>query len=219
MTDIPLTQAPADRTRPKVEGELAELRRAQIIEAAMAVIARRGVAETRLVDVADQAGVSVGMLQHYFRSRENLVRETFLAAHADSLAKLRSLAAAEPDPFRRLVGFVEWVVTGRWSLWVEIWAASSRDEVLRGAIAKIYKEWALPFREAIGEGVALGLFNPRGTPEDVADRIVSEIDGLGVRMLLGDPRTRPRRMVGLLVDQLRLELGIGADAEGAVRRR
>jgi AcrR family transcriptional regulator len=205
-----------NRDRPEQsigQGELAATRRAQIMDAGMAVVARQGVARTRLVDVADEAGVSVGMLQHYFRSREQLVRETFRAAEQDSLASLRRIAADEPRPFERLVAFLHWCATGRWPLWLEFWAASHRDDQLRGFSGEIYKEWMEPFREAITEGIALGMFHPSSPAADIAERLISQIDGLGIRLLLGHPGIDSRRMVDLLVDQLRLELAIDTSNE------
>ena len=59
------------------EGDLALVRRRQIMSAAFDVMSKEGVAEARLVDIAGAAGLSLGSLQHYFRHRDVLVTETF----------------------------------------------------------------------------------------------------------------------------------------------
>ncbi|MFY7064489.1 TetR/AcrR family transcriptional regulator [Nocardiopsis changdeensis] len=51
-----------------------EQRRRQVAEALMAVVGERGLARTTLADVADHAGVSVGLVQRYFRSKAQLLR-------------------------------------------------------------------------------------------------------------------------------------------------
>jgi TetR/AcrR family transcriptional regulator, transcriptional repressor of bet genes len=51
-----------------------EQRRRQVAEALMAVVGERGLARTTLADVADHAGVSIGLVQRYFRSKAQLLR-------------------------------------------------------------------------------------------------------------------------------------------------
>jgi AcrR family transcriptional regulator len=53
-----------------------EVRRLQIIEATIDTLARRGIAQTTLSDVAAAAGVSHGLVIFHFASKENLLGET-----------------------------------------------------------------------------------------------------------------------------------------------
>ncbi|GLZ78828.1 transcriptional regulator [Actinorhabdospora filicis] len=55
----------------------AETRRIQVAEALLTTIAERGLARTTLTDVAATAGVSVGLVQRYFRSKDELLRFGF----------------------------------------------------------------------------------------------------------------------------------------------
>ncbi|MGO4181547.1 TetR/AcrR family transcriptional regulator [Paenibacillus sp. TAF43_2] len=43
-----------------------------MLEAAMHVIARRGLAATKIADIAATAGISVGNVYKYFRSKEDI---------------------------------------------------------------------------------------------------------------------------------------------------
>src|SRR5690348_14257805 len=52
-------------------------RRSQILDAAVRVIAERGIDGARLADIAEAAGVSLGLVQHYFRHRRRLLLEVF----------------------------------------------------------------------------------------------------------------------------------------------
>jgi AcrR family transcriptional regulator len=52
----------------------ADTRRAQIADALMSTVAERGLARTALADVAATAGVSVGLVQRYFRTKGDLLR-------------------------------------------------------------------------------------------------------------------------------------------------
>ncbi len=69
------------RTEPaKSSGRKAskEVRRAQLIEATIDSIAKRGYASTTMADVADGAGLSRGIVNFHFESKENLLAETLM---------------------------------------------------------------------------------------------------------------------------------------------
>jgi TetR/AcrR family transcriptional repressor of bet genes len=54
-------------------------RRSQLIDATMKCIARRGIGGTTLSDVASEAGLSQGIVNLHFESKDNLLRETLEA--------------------------------------------------------------------------------------------------------------------------------------------
>ncbi|MFF5208240.1 TetR/AcrR family transcriptional regulator [Streptosporangium sp. NPDC000396] len=51
-----------------------DVRRTQIAEALLSTVAERGLARTTLADVAQVAGTSVGLVQRYFRTKDELLR-------------------------------------------------------------------------------------------------------------------------------------------------
>ena len=53
--------------------DVSEERRTQIIESATQVFARQGFANTRMEDVASEAGLSKGLLYWYFKSKEEII--------------------------------------------------------------------------------------------------------------------------------------------------
>ena len=61
---------------PLPPGELSRRKQA-ILDATLRLVAAQGAAAVRLRDVARAAGVSVGSLQYYFDSRDQLVRAAF----------------------------------------------------------------------------------------------------------------------------------------------
>ena len=52
-------------------------RRVQVLEATVRVISERGAERTRLADVSRAAEVSIGLIQHYFGSRDDLLAAAF----------------------------------------------------------------------------------------------------------------------------------------------
>ena len=57
--------------RPKISRK----RRQQILEAAVEVIAERGVAGARIADVAERGGTSGPLILYYFESKDKLLTE------------------------------------------------------------------------------------------------------------------------------------------------
>src|SRR5436190_24079044 len=53
-----------------------DVRRQQLIEATIDVMARKGYAGTTMADVAKQAGLSSGIVNFHFETKENLLAET-----------------------------------------------------------------------------------------------------------------------------------------------
>ncbi len=52
-------------------------RRAQILDAALAVFSRKGIFATRIADIASEAGIAYGLVYHYFRNKEEILNTIF----------------------------------------------------------------------------------------------------------------------------------------------
>lgn len=58
-----------------IREEQREKRRQEILESALDLFIRKGYAATKISDIAQSVGMSVGLLFHYFRSKEKLYEE------------------------------------------------------------------------------------------------------------------------------------------------
>ena len=100
--------AAAERSpAPSRREEAKERRRVELIEATIESIARRGFSDTTLADVADIAGLSRGIVNFYFRSKDQLLADTlqFLADEYRQ-AWQKALARAGERPADRLRAMV-----------------------------------------------------------------------------------------------------------------
>lgn len=80
-----------------------ETRRQQLIDATIETIAVRGYARTTLTDVANQAGLSHGLVNFHFQTKEKLLAETLLWLAEEYRANwTNALAGAGPAPAQRL---------------------------------------------------------------------------------------------------------------------
>lgn len=87
--------------------ESEETRREALIEAALALVAEGGSQAATVRAIADRAGVTPGLIRHYFATKEELTRTAYRRLMermtADSAA---TMGAAIGDPAARLAAFV-----------------------------------------------------------------------------------------------------------------
>ena len=76
-------------------------RRRSIAEAVFRVTAERGVEAVSLRDVAAEAGVSMGMVQHYFRSKDEMLLFALDHMRERVAGRLQTRLAQLPDPTPR----------------------------------------------------------------------------------------------------------------------
>jgi TetR/AcrR family transcriptional regulator, transcriptional repressor of bet genes len=108
---LPDSSPQSKRRRPaRKQGRTAapEERRAQLIEATIRCVAGRGLAETTIATVAKEAGLSQGIINLHFRSKERLLTET-LRYLADEYRTACNTATAnsQADPVAGLQAMVD----------------------------------------------------------------------------------------------------------------
>lgn len=178
--------------------DLARVRRAQILCAAVQVIGRDGADRARLKDIADEAGVSLGLVQHYFRTRQELMEQVFQVMMSVSLDAWHRFAETQPDPLVVLFGGMRLHSIGsvtfadRWGFWMELWASARRDLALSAIAHEIYQRWTEPFHTAIATLAVQGRVTTTVTHDQMALVLMSLIDGLAVRSLVDPAVITPR---------------------------
>ncbi len=135
------------RTRarnPASRADVKPLRRAQLIEATMKTIARRGYAQTTMAHIAGAAGLSQGIVNFYFKSKEALLYETlvYLADEYETLSR-RAIARAGPDPVAALDAIIETDLgeevcnARKVPVWLSFWAECSGRPKYRSLCARL----------------------------------------------------------------------------------
>ena len=185
--------------------------RERILSAAEQLLVTHGVERSRLRDVSEAAGVSVGTVQHYFDTRDRLIAELF---DWSSERRLRTWLEAAPtagDPWSRLTSLLNASLPepllGRSRIWIEF-CAMARDDELRGKLDRHYDAWRPPFRQVIEDGVAAGVFHPIWPVADIVDLFIIFIDGASVGTSLGAPGVTAELLRRLLLQTARVTLGV-----------
>jgi AcrR family transcriptional regulator len=181
--------------RPSID----HIRRPQILAAAAEVIAERGVAATRIADVAERSGVSPPAVLYWFDSKEKLLAEALTADDDRFYEELGERLDEATTPAERMVALIETAAgDGDFALWMELWTWALRDADLRAARERFDSRWRAVIEAVVADGVAAGEFGTRVDapvdPAQAALAIAALIDGLTVQAALGDPEVSVARL-------------------------
>ncbi len=176
---------------------LKEARRIQLIEATIDCIARRGFADLTLAQVAEAAGLSVGIVNFYFKSKDALLIATFkhmVDDYRTSSVQARETAGPSPvaqieasieNDFHRLIGNRK-----RVTVWYAFWGeARWRPEFLRlcqDMSAALYADLRSMFKGLIDDGGYHHL-----DVDHITRGFSAMIDGLWLEILIS-PKTIDR---------------------------
>ncbi|MGL5819801.1 MAG: TetR/AcrR family transcriptional regulator [Phycicoccus sp.] len=189
-------------------------RRDQILRAALAVVRSRGFSSTRIVDVTTEAGISLGLVHHYFEDREALLAEAFALAVDEDLAATTKHVADQPGPVAALSRMLSLYTSPRddddYRLWVDAWAEGRQNAVLRGRSTELMRSWHNAFRSVIVDGVESGDFVTED-PHGAVWRIIAAIDGTAMLCVIHElvPRSGIREAARRVAVH---ELGLPPDA-------
>lgn len=197
------------------------LRRDEIIDAMVEQIAIRGIAATRVADVASALGVSTGLIFYHFDTKEALLAAAFPRAMEHDLDDLRKIVARRSAPSVRLKAVIKLYYPAGgapgWRLWIDGWGAALRDERLAEVMKDIDTEWRAAVRDLIVEGNAAGEFECKD-PSGSAARITALLDGLAVQSVVraaGPTAAQRKRWIDGLLDYELHSGAAGRSAPGA----
>jgi AcrR family transcriptional regulator len=168
--------------RPQID----HIRKPQLLTAAAEVIAERGIAATRISDVAGRAGTSPAAVLYWFESRDELLAEALTFAEESFYDDLATRVDGHESASARLLELIASSGAGDdWVLWMELWTRALRDPTMRDARQRLDDRWRAQLAATVREGQESGEFGGPD-PERVALELAALIDGLAVQVTLGD---------------------------------
>jgi TetR/AcrR family transcriptional repressor of bet genes len=123
------------------------IRREQICRAAATVISREGFAGTTMRMVAEEAGVSTGMLNHYFANRQDLLEQALVFVSERAQARMRESIDGIPAGRERLAALLDSAlaegqeVDETWRVWINAYGEAVRLADLRHTIDSRLSSW------------------------------------------------------------------------------
>jgi AcrR family transcriptional regulator len=159
-------------------------RRSAILDAAIDVIARRGVRGFRVERVAEQAGVAVSLLYYYFGSRNGLVRATLDHANERAATTVRR-ASGRASVEATLLAELDEAARDTSVVWGEVLASAVFEPKLRDGLRDATGTWTGLVAAEIEAGVADGSIPAGVDAHEAADRLTALAEGVSARWLAG----------------------------------
>lgn len=171
--------------------ELETIRRAQIIEAALACIARKGYPNVSMEEIAKSANLSKGGLAHYYKSKKAL----FKAAFQEFFERIFIRGKEEMDrynhPVEKLLSFV-WLYNREdpeaeigYPILFDFMSLALHDQELKKIFERWVGNWINLLSQALRQGMEEKIFI-QFEPESMARTISSIYQGIATRWYM-DP--------------------------------
>lgn len=190
-------------------------RHQEILDAAVRVITDRGLADTRISDIADRAGVSPGLVLYYFSSKDRLLSEALNFANDRFYVRMSREIRRLPSARDQLTRLIDLSTPGflpgeerldEWALWIEVWTRALRDPETAKDREALDQRWRASIADIIRTGQRSGEFPPVDA-DDVAMLLGALIDGLAIQVVMNDSQVTPERMRAVCLEVAAREIG------------
>ncbi|HEY2656610.1 MAG TPA: TetR/AcrR family transcriptional regulator [Solirubrobacteraceae bacterium] len=190
------TEPGASRSR-----ELPGDKAARIVEAMRASVAVRGIAGSTFDHVANEAGVSRGLLHYYFGTKERLLVEVVRRESDVRIERLEEAiggATDAEDVLDALVrSFEEWLGDGPAPVMIyEMLTLAQRNDEIAAQLAELGRRTRSHLADALERKQEVGVLSLTTPPELAAMFLFALADGVMVRRL-----SEPELDIGPLVEQ------------------
>ena len=167
-----------------------QARRESIRSAALQALAERGVAEVRLKDIAEEAGLSSATVLYYYPDMADLLQEVLQEVMDRFYETRRKAVAGIADARERLLAMVKaGLPDGPDDMGVRLAWEAIAIELRNPRLAdfdRLYVARQVDLYESVIElGVAQGHFSSTAVCRDVATNLIALEDYHGLRVLLG----------------------------------
>jgi AcrR family transcriptional regulator len=179
---------------PRVSEAHLAARRQQILDAARACFLRNGFHTTSMHDVISEAGLSIGAVYRYFRSKNEIIAaiaEQYAGQVGGALVDLADDADRSlPDAMQAAVEVIEENIgeAGPMRLAVQIWAEGLRDPAVAVVVEHVYGTLRQNFVRLAERAVRVGELPPDTDPQATGAALFALVLGYGLqRILTGSP--------------------------------
>ena len=192
----------------------AEERRAELIDAAVVVLSRDGVAGTTTRSIVAEAGMQIGVFHYCFRSKEELMREVMKTVSEHSFDAVREVLAGGGDASELISG----VIDAHWAhlcsrpqehlLVYELTHYALRQPGEQPAAQAQYEHYLQAFEGFLHTVEEVGGVTWRSRTEVLSRLILATLQGLTFQWLVDRDDVMARQMLDDLIGRLHREAGL-----------
>lgn len=211
-----LENSGAERGRkPRYRREQPEIRREMLIEAAMRSLSRDGIQGLTIDRICREAGVSRGLINHYFDGKDGLLielyRDSLYASVRRRITRVFETATEDSDPATHLLAIVnatfapEFFTRRSLQVWLALWGEIARNAELRTVHRDLYGGYRRQIADAVSR-----IAEARGADvdaEQLALSFVALVDGLWLEWCLDETAVDPPAARAATMAMLEAHLG------------
>jgi AcrR family transcriptional regulator len=189
---------------PRVSDEHLAARRLQILDAARTCFLRDGFHTTSMQDVIAEAGLSVGAVYRYFRSKNELIRAIAQSVIGGAASVFGDIVAHEPplpllDALDRALAYVDTQAgeDGILRIAMQVWAEALRDPDLGEFVAETYRGFQARFTTIAERAKDSGELPSDADPAAVGTVLFGMIPGYLLQHILTGRPDRQTYLAGI----------------------
>lgn len=186
-------------------------RRRSLIDATVDAIHERGYSDVTMAQIAKRAGVSGGLVHHYFGSKDQLLAATMRHLLTELGRAIRENLVKAETPRERISAIIagNFAVDQFQPAVIAAWLAfyvQSRTTESNSRLLRIYAA-----RLASNLTYNLRFFLPRSEARRIAEGTASMIDGVWIRQALSDAQTDRQAAIAMVEDYVENQIAAHAD--------
>ena len=185
----------ARRGRKSIAGE----RRAQILDAFRSCAVRSGLEKASLREVAEEAGLPVSNLHHFFKNRDEMVSELEKRIIGGIIEDLDVEFREQGDPQKRFGRIVEFLFSPKaqkledGSLYYDFWSLAHRSASLRRTFRNQIRDQRQRFLEEFRQADGFGALS-RAEMKEIANIMLALVEGTFYILDMDGENVSPKRM-------------------------
>jgi len=171
-----------------------DAKKMEILQAAIRVFSEKGVAKTKMIDIASAAKIGKGTIYEYFRSKEEVFAGTFSLFFQGMEEMLNEAVQSTNDPEKQLknmitASLVDFMEHGGEfiDIMMDFWAESVRnkdeDILVVMNFNQLYNEYRGMIISILESGIAQGIFRPIDS-HAMASFLIGALDGLMLQQIM-----------------------------------
>jgi TetR/AcrR family transcriptional repressor of bet genes len=191
---------------PKFRRATPALRREALVEATLRCLKKHGHDGASVRRISAAAGVSIGLINHHFPSKSELIAESYetLASSLQNSLRARAQNRAA-SPRKRLSDFFrasfapEFLDPQLFNVWVVFWSMVAHSPEIRAVHDRTYGKYRSILERLLGELVKSGAA-PALKLRSAAIALSALLDGLWVELSLSSETFKPREAIAICED-------------------
>jgi len=177
----------------KSEYKKSEASRQHVIDAAIKTIAKRGIANTSVSEIADAAGMSKGVVHYHFKSKDDLLARVLEQCSARMSERVRRAWEAPAAPVEKIRNALKEMLATRTDgspevrVLADLMGHAVHDAKLRKPMNAVFHAMRCELvDEFVKSFTAIGL-KPKVPPHIIPKLVMATLDGVGLHHLFDTP--------------------------------